>query len=355
MGSAEGLPECHAVHALLKAFLRHVHGRFAVMPEVVRNMGTVAAYAGVETSVNGQQCPSEGDALLCFEMQAALREMLYFQTVAPYWNRVFRTPELPPGAAWLNLLEHHDETFMGFFQSEVRVWLAEYVKTHGGVVYKNGMSAGGRIADCLNYNAERIATALFVLFITPGTPLVYAGTELGCKSDFAHAKKAAEASHEIFHKLGLYSTTEVCFDPRELQRARISTKAMDDATAQGYAPVKIVRRMNELRRKAAWLRTGTAQAVDSGDVGVLCAGRGSEARGRVLCMANLTACGKWVCVPEGQACSLWGLGADWEGGVRFVDVVEEKRMRVERGPGVVKVWLEGFGRGAVRVDVVDGG
>lgn len=360
-GSAsEGLPECHAVQALLKSFLKHVNRRCIVMPEVVRDMTNASKYAGIPTTINSAPCPSEGDAILSFEMQAALREMIYFQTVAPYWRRIFRAPALPQGGTWVNLIEHHDETFMGFFGREVRVWLAEYIKTHGGIVYKNGMSAGGRAADCLNQDEQRIATAIFVLFVTPGTPLIYAGTEIGASSNHEHAQRAAVKAHETFERLGVFATRESCFDPRELQRGPIPRAMFEDVLEDGYTPLQIIQKMNSLRRKCASLRSGQTRPLDSGDIGVLCIGRGAEVgETRVLCLANLTSCIKWAAVPVAQAIAFWELdgfweqwGGRWEGHLKFVDDIEGKCLRVESAPGVLRFWLAAFGRAVVRAVVI---
>lgn len=355
--AAEGLPECHAVQGLLKVFLRHINSRCILMPEVVRDMANAAEYAGAETVINGLASTSEGDAILSFEMQAALREMTYFQTVAPYWQRIFRSTSLPTGSTWINLLEHHDETYMGFFRPEVRVWLAEYIKTHRGAVYKNGMSAGGRIADCLNTDAQRIATAIFLLYVTPGTPLVYAGTEIGASGNKTHADAQMIRSHEVFQKLGVYAAQDVCYDPRELQRGQLPKKLFDAAVEQKYAPTEMVRRLNELRGTTCrWMREGEAKPVDSGDVGVLCMGRetwdGSE---RVLCVANLTPLQKWASVPVGQAVAQLGIAqmwekweARWEGKVVFVDVVSGEKMYVDGGKTVFRFRLEAFACAAVK-------
>jgi maltose alpha-D-glucosyltransferase / alpha-amylase len=303
-GAGEGLPEAHAVQALLKAFMRHLCRWTVVIPEVVRNLETVALYAGVETDVNGVKGPSEGDALLSFEMQAALREVTYFQTVAPFWQRVFRTPRLPAGAVWVNMLEHHDETYLGFFAPEVRQWIREYITSRGGVVYKNGMSAGGRYADFLDRDPRRVATALFLLYMCPGVPLVYAGLEIGWGHNHDHAVAAKTASHRRFQKLGVHVPESACYDPRALQRGPIPRTAFDDARRDDYLPLRTVRKLNELRQSRASLCICAVHPVDSGDIGVLCLVREEapslEGDEPLLCVANLTPFDKEIVMPVWQ-------------------------------------------------------
>jgi maltose alpha-D-glucosyltransferase / alpha-amylase len=305
--ASEGLPESHALQALFKSFARHLCPRAVLVPEVVASLEAVAPYAGEASHINGAACASEGDALLSFEMQAALREVTYFQTVAPFWQRVFRTPKLPPGAVWLNLLEHHDETYLGFFAPEVRQWIREYITSRGGVVYKNGMSAGGRYADCLDGDARRIATALFLLYMSPGAPLVYAGLEIGWGHAHAHADAARTAAHRRFQKLGVHVPEAACYDPRELQRGPIPRAKFAAARADDYLPLRTVRRLNELRLTRRSLCVCAVHPVDSGDIGVLCLVReepppsppavGDSA---LLCVANLTPFDKDVVMPVWQ-------------------------------------------------------
>lgn len=286
--SSEGLPETHALQALFKCFLRHISLRAILMPEVVRNMESVAKYAGTDTTINGMPCPSEGDALFGFEMQAALREATYFQTVAPFWKRVFRKPRLPKGAVWLNLLEHHDETYIGFFAPEVRQWICEYIKSRRGVVFRNGMSAGGRYADCLDNDPARIATALFMLYMSPGVPLIYSGTEIGWQNNNEHATEQMKRSHALFRELGVSVSESACYNPRELQRGPIPKAGFDNAQRIRYLPYETARKLNELRNERRSLRSTDVHPIDSGHIGVLCLSRDAEDEQPVLCVANLT-------------------------------------------------------------------
>lgn len=351
--SGDGLPECHAVQALLKSFIKHINARAIIIPEVVRDMASTAKYTGFVTAINGEACCSEGDVLFSFESQAALREMTFFRTIAPYWRTIFRTPALPKDCTWINLLEHHNETYMQFFARDVRVWLAEYIKTHHGAVYKNGLSAGGRIADCLNNNPKRIATALFLLYITPGTPLVYAGTEIGARSDSEHAEKEMRRSHEVFRSLGVYADESSCYDARELQRACLPKATFDGKTELGYEGVTMVRRMNELWTECRWLREGETNPIDSGDLSVLCMGKGTDSKSdRVICMANLTDRERWAAVPIKQATTHWALSFREEVILHktyFVDILTDRTMKVLREISILKFRLAAFDRAVVKI------
>eukprot|EP00177_Eucheuma_denticulatum_P007141 GFKZ01012978.1.p1 GENE.GFKZ01012978.1~~GFKZ01012978.1.p1 ORF type:complete len:730 (-),score=131.91 GFKZ01012978.1:614-2803(-) len=350
--SGEGLPECHAVLALIKSFVKHVNAKAILMPEVVRDMGGVGEYLGNATNIMGSECGSEGDAVWNFEIQAALREATYFQTVAPWWRGVFRMPKVEEKGVWMNVLEHHDETYMGYFGREVRVWMAEYIKSHKGIVYKNGMSAGVRLADCLNENEERIATALFLLFVTPGVPMVYMGTEIGAKSDREHAERMQERAVKVFEELGLYVDKASCFDGRELQRGGLARASFDKAVATNYKGLWIVKRMNELWRKSRWLREGDPKPMDTGDIAVLCMGRATNDKSeRVMCLGNLAEAEKWAAVPKKQVAEHWGLdgGEDWTGRFEFVDVLTGRNIELVEEIAAIRFRLSGYDRAIAKI------
>lgn len=352
--ASEGLPESHAVHALFKSFMRHISGRVIVIPEIVRNQETVAEYAGIATTISGVKCPSEGDALLSFEMQAAFREMTYFQTVAPFWQRVFRMPRLPAGGVWVNLLEHHDETFMGFFAPEVRQWLRDYIKSRGGVVNKNGMSAGGRYGDCLDQDPERIATALFSLYMAPGTPLVYAGLEIGIGHNHEHADRSVKKSHETYKQLGVFVPKSACYDPRELQRGPIARDTFLKAAESGTLPYKTVRMLNRLRRTRPSLSAMDVHPIDSGDIGVLCMVRRASPDVPLLCIANLTPFEKQVIMPVWQVLQRLRVEDDGlESGLQMRDVLSGDVTHVKRNHTSFEINMPRFDRKILEIVVAN--
>lgn len=229
--AADGLPETHVVHALLKTFMRHVCDKSVLIPEAVRASAIIAQYAGVETEIRGMRgVSSEGDLLLAFEMQGALREMMFFARTAPFWRRALALPALPGGADWFNLLAHHDETYMGFFDAPpaTRHQAAEYIKACGGVVYKNEMSAGCSHFDAMGGEPARVAVSLFALYMAPGVPLVYNGLEIGVGNNYAHARAQMRAQYAVFRDELRISPSmlaeESAYDPRELQRGPMARR-----------------------------------------------------------------------------------------------------------------------------------
>ncbi|KAK4537254.1 hypothetical protein CDCA_CDCA11G3279 [Cyanidium caldarium] len=321
--AADGLPETHTLLALLKAYMRHVCARSVIAPEAVRPDRTLVQYAGVATELGGGRCASEGDLLWAFEMQAAIREMLCLQRTEPFWRRVFQAPALPDGATWLNLLGHHDEIYLGFYEPPVRQAMAEYLRERGAVVYKNQMSAGCSYYDMVDRDPERLALALFVQYMAPGTPLVYSGVEVGIGNQYEHAKAQMHAQHAAFERAGMVVPEGACYDPRELQRGVIPRERFYAALEEGggFGPARLLQRLNQLRRERASLREDVIRPVDTGHAEVLALIRHAEGVDQpLLCVANL--CGRTLeaVVPAWQLEKY--LGAGEVGDLHMRDVLE---------------------------------
>lgn len=354
--SADGLDECHAVQALLKSFLRHLHKRAIILPEVVRDAVCTARYGGAISVICGTHCASEGDALFAFEMQAALREACYLQTVAPFWRQVFQTEGLLHSCSvWINLVEHHDEVFLGFYPSEVRQWLAGYIRSHNGTVFRNGMSASGRIADGLDGNENRLASAILMLYLAPGTPMVYNGTEIGRRSQWAHARAQAKRTKHVAERLGVYASEKAFFDGRELHRGPITRCLFEDAANSGYIVVRLLNRLNELWLKAEWM-SAPLKPVECDDIGILCATK-SKYGTTVLCIVNLTPLQKTLILPITQVERALCIGKwDFHEECRvIVDLLGENDLQVRRGVAEVEIEIEAFQRAILCGHISDDG
>lgn len=141
--------------------------------------------------------------------------------------------------------------------------IASYIEEHGGVVYKNQTSAGCRYANCLDNNYERLATAIFILYMCPGVPLIYYGLEIGWENNPSHAVFAQQWQQEIFKKFELHISQEKCFDPRELQRGPIPKSRLEKALEERLLTVELIRRLNYLKRQRNSLSVGAEVSRDS--------------------------------------------------------------------------------------------
>ncbi|MEM6377576.1 MAG: alpha-amylase family glycosyl hydrolase [Bacteroidota bacterium] len=287
---AKNLPQTYALQQLIKQFLKHVNPRAIILPEVVTTSKALKGYAGESTTINGELTTTGGDALLDFQLQAMLREMVYFQKTTPFWTQVFDLgPVGTDTAVPLIPIEHHDETYMGFIQElePMRHYLGgQYIyknedeahqQVQRGIIYKNGMSAGARYADALNRDQRRIANAFFCLYLMPGTPVVYYGTEIGARNNWEQMKMR---QHDQFDTLlSLLGpeivgpekaiTFEKCLDPRELQRGSIAQSVYYEALEQSYPAVELIGAFNALRKKFSALRSYTLTPVDTYDASIL--------------------------------------------------------------------------------------
>lgn len=273
----DGFLETHAVQALFKSFILDVSPKAIVVPEVVRNskeaarylqdaelLGRLEAAGALENSAR----TLEGDAIYNFEHQGALLEALYFQTSAPLWERIFSQPRLPDGAVQLNYQRHHDEAYVGFLRDTNWQWLREYFGEKGGVVYKNGMSVGGRQAPMLNENPSRIATGYFVQYMLDGAPAVYYGDEIGAVNNVAHAQTEARRVQEGFRELGIPINDANAFDPRQLHRGITTSAEFAEAIENGNETLLTVRRLNQLWTERPTVRSNRISELTNGNDGV---------------------------------------------------------------------------------------
>ncbi|KAF6000613.1 hypothetical protein F1559_002799 [Cyanidiococcus yangmingshanensis] len=298
--SADGLPETHTLLALFKSFIHHISPRSVLMPEAVRPNHIAAHYAGIGTELCGSARSSEGDLLLSFEMQAALREMLWFCRTAPYWRAVLQLPKLPPGADWCVPLAHHDDIYLGFLERSVRQDAAILIRKCGGMVFRGGISAACREYDLLARDPRRLALAFFTLVLGPGTPFVYSGSEIGANNAFDFAHIQMKRRYERLRACGFMVAEGACLDPRDLQRGPLPRsllfRALEESelvkrgasTGVEYG-LAILRRLNALRSSHPSLHSGCMQPVDTGRAEILAFIRHDAARDRpLLCIANLS-------------------------------------------------------------------
>lgn len=310
---AKNLPQTYALQKLIKQFLKHINPRSIILPEVVTTSKLLKGYAGESTYINGTLTTSGGDALLDFQLQGMLREMLYFQKTTPFWTQVYQLGTTATNTSVsLVPIEHHDETYMGFIQEleAMRHYLSgtytyldenqEYQEARRGIIYKNGMSAGARYADALNRDVRRIANAFFCLYLMPGTPVVYYGTEIGATNQWDQMeRRQAEQYQTLLQLLGSDRVGpqgaiqyEDCQDPRELQRGPLPADTYYEALKNNYPAIELISQLNFLRKRHTALRSHQLVPIDTFDerlLGMLRFPEGPEGEGNypLLAISNL--------------------------------------------------------------------
>lgn len=284
------LPETVALQKLIKLFVKHINAKAIIIPEVVTASKKLKGYAGVPTYINGQITTSRGDALLDFQLQGMLREMIYFKKTEPFWSQVYeRGEEGGNTAVQLLPIEHHDETYLGFIQElgSMREYIestyeyfddkGEKKHTQRGILFGNELSAGGRYADCLNREPNRIAMAFFSLYMMPATPVIYYGTEIGATNNWEHMERRQKQQYETYLKLlgedlvgeGQSINYEQCKDPRELHRGPIPAIAFYEALENRYPALEIIKVLNQLRKEKTALNSYYFSNVDTWNAAIL--------------------------------------------------------------------------------------
>ncbi len=287
---AKNLAPTYALQKLIKQFLKHANPKTIILPEVVTTSKLLKGYAGEKTIINGKTTTTGGDALLDFQLQAMLREMIYFQKTSPFWTQVFDLGPNPNSTSVpLIPIEHHDETYMGFIQEieAMRRYLSGtytyldqqegYVELQRGIVYKNGMSVGARYADALNRDLRKICNALFCLYMMPGVPVIYYGTEIGAYNQWEHMHDRQRDQFETFSKLlgqemvgpGKAITIEQCEDPRELQRGPISAQTFFAKAKAHHPGIELLAELNQLRKQYSALQSQLLSPIDTYDASIL--------------------------------------------------------------------------------------
>lgn len=321
--TAKNLPPTYALQKLIKQFLKHINPRAIILPEVVTTSRELKGYAGESTYINGHLTTTGGDALLDFQLQGMLREMIYFQKTTPFWTQVFDLgPVGENTSVALIPIEHHDETYMGFIQEieAMRGYLSgnyvyldqenQYQEAPRGIIYKNGMSGGARYADALNRDQRRIANAFFCLYMMPGTPVIYYGSEIGATNRWDQMNRRQQEQYEtLLHLLGPDRVGHgkpvsfaQCKDPRELQRGAITAQTYYAALDQNYPAAELINRLNILRKQYTALQSLHIVPLDSYDERLLAMLRfpkGTEKSGNYpfLALSNLSEQGLTAKIP----------------------------------------------------------
>jgi maltose alpha-D-glucosyltransferase/alpha-amylase len=264
----ESLKETHALQALFKSFIRHVvPGKGITLPEVGFGIDEAAKYFGKPIEIAGVPTSSEGDGIFAFEMQAALREMIFTGNADAFWRTYDSLPVLPDRAVWLNMLGHHDEMRTDLMSPHVRADVRAQLLAKGAMDFA-GRGLGGRTANLLEHDPSRIASAYFNLYMAPGTPVIYYGDEIGAANQPEFMKSEQKKRHDILNELGVPTSMERALDTRDLNRGPISAKDFDRARAEKYQPVETLRALNALRDELPALRTKKLERlpVDRDDV-----------------------------------------------------------------------------------------
>lgn len=340
--TADGLSETHALLGLIKAFMRQVSPKAIVIPEAVREIRESSRYFGIPTHIRGEPAPSEGDLSYHWELQAAIKLMVMWQQTGFYWDMMNRfkydvKAKLPPGATLGTLLDHHDEIYLGMFPEENRDGLRRFIESKGGIIYKNGMSAGARLYGLLDGNDERMANAIFIQYMAPGAPMVYYGNEVGAHHNHPHMEFRQSEQHATFKEHGLNLPHDRCRDPRELHRGPISKQRFDEALQDQKPQIRILQTLNRLQRQWPALRSHHCEPLPNGNGDVLSQCLYSDDPGDqpLMGLVNLSGEPRWVHLPLHGADGLLNrlkLGhKDLRSEFRFRDLLAEgERIRSER-------------------------
>jgi glycosidase len=145
---------------------------------------------------------------------------------------------------------------------------------------------GERNADLFG-DAQRIALATFCLYMTPSTPVVHAGVEIGEKSSRAHAELKSHWQERYLENLGCARPASC--DPELLYQGAISAAELRRKTAQRTPPIETLRSLNALRETHQSLAGLKVVRVENSHKGVLSwVKSGGDHDAPLLLLANLS-------------------------------------------------------------------
>lgn len=354
--------ERQALHEFFKFYLKHLNKNSILVPNIKLNSKASLNYSGTSTTINNVQCSSKADGLISYEMQAALRETLYLQNIAPLWRVIFENESnitSTESCKWFNILENHDEIDLGFYpKGQMRRWISDYVQSHNGVNYANSTKACGRLIDGLNDNDSRLSCALTLLYLIPGIPMVYSGTEIGTKSHWSHANQHTAKRKRIFNKLGVYIEENACFDARELHRGPMPKSNFDEKVHTNYVGIQVIRRLNTLCKNIHGWYDAKLKPVMFNDINVFIAVR--QCKGKLgeimsyLCVVNLSAVTKSLVLPLDQVnqavCSGDKTSYDKEKSASFKNLLDDKNVVIEFDVSSIHLSLDSFGKVIISAD-----
>lgn len=265
----------YALQELLKEFMVHVSPKSIILPEVVTSSEALLSYAGEQTRINNKKTTTQGDYLFDFKMQAMCSQLYLLGTTDGFWNYMNNLTDKIDESNPLEFgtfMRHHDEIYVGTYDSDKQEQIRELTKEHGGQVYKNGLSAGCRTADLLNNDQRRIANSIFVLNMMPATPTYYYGEEIGASNNPKHMEMRQKNQFETLHNLlgddedgNPVIPEEKCEDPRELMRGPISKDKFTSALNNHFAGVETVKIMNKLREEYSAMRAKKIKEYETND------------------------------------------------------------------------------------------
>src|SRR5690606_27319041 len=94
--------------------------------------------------------------------------------------------ELPENSVWANFLRVHDELSLAMVDDIDKPVIQRALLTKGlGVSFREGNGVGGRMANFLRNDKDRIRMAFSMLFSQGGMPVIYYGDEIAAQNDLA--------------------------------------------------------------------------------------------------------------------------------------------------------------------------
>lgn len=166
--SCENLPETHEYIKELRQFIDERYRDKIILAEANQWAQDLVNYFG-----NGDEFHMAFNFPLMPRIFMALKQ----QHHGPIIDIIKRTPEIPENCQWAIFLRNHDELTLEMCTDEERDYM--YREYAGDEQMKINMGIRRRLAPLMENDRRKIELLNALLFVLPGTPVIYYGDEIG--------------------------------------------------------------------------------------------------------------------------------------------------------------------------------
>ncbi|MDD3738405.1 MAG: alpha-amylase family glycosyl hydrolase [Lentimicrobiaceae bacterium] len=174
----ENLPQTHKVVKFFRAVLDFVSPGTLLLAEACQQPNKVVEYFG-----DGDEC----HAAYHFPLMPRMFKAIAQQDGNPIIDTLDEkfTPIISPEAQWFTFLRCHDELSLElvYVTEEERKFIHEHYCHKELWDFRNGEGISARLADLMQYNADKILLAYSIMLTLTGSPIIYYGDEFATVND----------------------------------------------------------------------------------------------------------------------------------------------------------------------------
>lgn len=168
--SCRHLPETHAILKRIRKHLKNRRSDAILLGEIHAPIETMSSYFG-----NGDECH------MAYHFPFMQQAFLSLAREDPLMvkNVIAVSSNIPDSCRWAIFLTSHDEITLTTMGASERAEVISFLDPENKWAFKPGKSISMRLASALKESREKIIGAFELLFKSPGSPIIYYGSEIG--------------------------------------------------------------------------------------------------------------------------------------------------------------------------------